>query len=411
MFCLARSYGLRCVLFLLAAMPSPVAMAAENGHDFTNGVRDCMQQFVEQGQLAGAVAVVGQHDGILCYETVGVRDLDTGQPMTEDTLFRIASMTKPVTAIGLMMLVDEGRLSVDDEVEKHLPEFRGQMLVADRTKDALILKKPSRNITIRDLLTHTSGLPGLHLMPGLADLYAKRDRTLAEVVMAISQRPLEFEPGSRWAYCNTGIDTVGRIIEVVAGQSYENFLQKRIFEPLGMTDTTFYPSWQQRQRTATIYGLKEGKLVALSDQPICPGENVRYPLPAGGLYSTGADLAKLYQMMLCRGGYQGKRLLSEESVQAMTSLQTRELEAGFVPGMGFGLGWGVVREPSGVTEMLSPGTFGHGGAFATQGWLDAKQNLFVILLIQRVGLEPNGDASEIRRSVQHAAVALLKDSK
>ena len=411
MFRCDRVFRLLCVLLLASAALSQVTKAAEQGDDSTCVVRNCMQQFVDQGELAGAVAVVGRHDRILSYEAVGVRNLDTRHPMTKDTLFRIASMTKPVTAIGIMMLVDEGRLSIDDEVEKHLPEFRGQMLVADRTNDSVTLKKPARKITIRDLLTHTSGLPGLHGIPGLADLYAKRDRTLAQAVMAISQRPLEFEPGSRWAYCNLGIDTLGRVIEVVSGQSYESFLQKRMFEPLGMVDTTFYPSWQQRDRTATIYDFKDGRLVAQADQRICPGENVCYPLPAGGLYSTGADLAKLYQTMLCHGAYGGRQLLTEESVQAMTSLQTGELVAGFVPGMGFGLGWGVVREPAGVTEMLSPGAFGHGGAFATQGWIDPKQDLFVILLIQRLGLQPNGDASVMRRALQEAAVAMIKDGQ
>src|SRR5207237_2368060 len=137
------------------------------------------------------------------------------------------SMTKPITAIGIMILVDEGKLAVADPVEKYLPEFRGQMLVAERGKDTLVLKKPQRPITLRDLLTHTSGLPG-GFPPGIADIYTKRNRTLAEGILVMSQRPLDFEPGSKWSYCNAGIDTLGRVIEVVSGESYEDVLCQRI---------------------------------------------------------------------------------------------------------------------------------------------------------------------------------------
>jgi CubicO group peptidase (beta-lactamase class C family) len=280
------------------------------------------------------------------------------------------------------------------------------MLAASRDKETVTLKKPSRPITLRDLLTHTSGLPGA-LGPGLADLYTKRNRTLAEAVMAFSQRPLDFEPGSKWAYCNPGIDTLGRIIEVASGQSYEDFLKKRIFDPLGMTDTTFYPTKEQRERVAITYAQKDGKLVAAANTLIDLPAGARYPIPAGGLYATGADLAKLYQMMLGQGTLGKVRILSPESVAAMTKVQTGELKTGFTEGMGFGFGWAVVRTPQGVTETLSPGSYGHGGAFGTQGWLDPHKDLFVILLIQRTGLA-NADASKMRQELQSLAVSALK---
>src|SRR5262249_38939376 len=192
--------------------------------DLSGQVRARMQAFVDQQDIAGVVTVIGRRDAVLSFEAIGSQNLEKQQPMRKDSLFRIASMTKPITAIGILMLVDEGKLSVEDPVEKHLPEFRGQMLVAERNKDAVVLKKPSRPITIRDLLTHTSGLPG-GMPPGLAELYTKRNRTLAEGAIAFSQQPLDFEPGSKWAYCNTGIDTLGRIIDVLSGQSYEDFLR------------------------------------------------------------------------------------------------------------------------------------------------------------------------------------------
>jgi CubicO group peptidase (beta-lactamase class C family) len=365
-----------------------------------------MSAFVDKGELVGAVAVVGRKDGILSHEAVGRLRLDRPEPMPKDALFRIASMTKPITAIGIMMLVDEGKLSIDDPVEKHLPEFRGQMLVANRAGDLVTLRKPVRPISIRDLLTHTSGLPG-GMPPGLAELYAKRNHNLAEAVMAFSQRPLDFEPGSKWAYCNAGIDTLGRVIEVCSDMRYEDFLQKRIFFPLRMTSTTFYPTATQLERAAPTYDKKNGKLVEAPNSVIGPPADARYPIPAGGLYSTGADLARLYQMMLNRGVVGMTRFISEDSVAAMTKVQTGDLTAGFTPGMGFGLGWGIVKTPTGVTEMLSPGSYGHGGAFGTQAWIDPTQDLFVILLIQRVGLG-NSDASEMRRELQRLAVEAVK---
>jgi CubicO group peptidase (beta-lactamase class C family) len=365
-------------------------------------IRSKMQEFVDKQDIAGAVTVVGRKNGILSLEAVGSLNLEKGQPMPKDALFRIASMTKPITAIGIMMLAQEGRLSIDDAVEKHLPEFRGQMLVAERGKDTLALKKPSRPITLRDLLTHSSGLPGGPPV-GLSELYTKRNHTLAEGVMAFSQRPLDFEPGSKWAYCNAGIDTLGRVIEVVSGQSYEDFLAQRIFQPLGMKDTTFYPTPVQLERAAVIYDKKDGKLVADPNRLIGPPKDARYPIPAGGLYSTGADLAKLYQLMLNRGKLGMIRFLSEDAVGAMTKVQTGDLTTGFTPGNGWGLGWCVIRKPQGVTEMLSPGSYGHGGAFGTQAWLDPEKDLFLVLLIQRTGL-PNSDASEMRKEFQAAAV-------
>ncbi len=368
-------------------------------------IRAKMQAFVDQRDIAGAVTVVGRSIGIVSHEAVGNLNLDKGQPMPIDGLFRIASMTKPITAVGIMMLVDEGKLTVDDPVEKHLPEFRGQMVVVKKDKEATILKNPSRPITIRDLLTHTSGVTA-QMPPGLAELYRKRDRTLAEGVLAFSQRPLDFEPGTKWAYCNPGIDTLGRIIEVASGMSYEDFLHKRIFYPLAMRDTTFYPTPKQAERAAGLYDKKDDKLVPAGNPVIMQPPGARYPIPAGGLWSTGADLAKLYQVMLRKGTYGNVRFLSEKSVAEMTKLQTGDLPGGFTPGMGFGYGWAVVVKPQGVTGMLSAGSYGHGGAFGTQGWLDPGKDLFIILLIQRVGLG-NSDASKMRQELQELAVGAL----
>jgi CubicO group peptidase (beta-lactamase class C family) len=368
-------------------------------------IKPAMQKFVDEGQIAGAVTVVGNSKGIIAQEAVGNLRLDPISAMIRDALFMIASMTKPITALALMILVDEGKVAVDDPVEKYLPEFRGQMMVVEKSAERTVLKKAPRPIAIRDLLTHTSGLA--NYTDGLSDMYSKRQRTLADGVLAVSQRPLDFEPGSRWAYCNSGIDTLGRVIEVVSGQSYEDFLARRIFEPLGMHDTTFRPSNEQFGRLAGMYGIKDGKLVSTAGALIGKGVDIRHPIPAGGLYSTGADLARFYQMCLLGGALDGKRIISSARLKEMTKTQTGKLTTGFTPGMSFGLGFGVVREPQGVTAMLSPGSFGHGGAFGTQSWADPARDVFMILLIQRTGL-PNSDASPMRQEFQRLAADAVK---
>jgi CubicO group peptidase (beta-lactamase class C family) len=402
--------GGRLLLIALLGLLAPLGAAARaNGQDkgqdaaLSSRVREQMQPFVDSGEVAGVVTLVGDGQAVLSLEALGRRKIEGDEPMRPDTLFRIASMTKPITAIGIMMLADDGKLSVDDPVEKHLPEFRGQMLVAEQSGDTITLKKPARPITIRDLLTHTSGLPGSP-PPGLSDLYTRRNHTLTEAVMAYSQRPLTFEPGSKWAYCNTGIDTLGRVIEGVSGKSYESFLKERLFEPLGMKDTTFYPTPEQLERAAVTYDRKNDTLQPVANSLIGPPTGAKYPIPAGGLYATAPDLTKVYQMMLGRGALNGRRYLSEAAVAAMTKTQTGDLKTGFTEGMSFGFGWGVVREPKGVNEPLAPGSFGHGGAFGTQAWIDPAKGRFAILMIQRVGL-PNSDASAIRGALQRAAFA------
>ncbi len=394
-------------LLLTAALAALVSLvpAAELDKGKLGAIRPRMERFVKDKQIAGAVTVVGTSKGTSSLEAVGGLKVGAAKALPADALFRIASMTKPITAAGILVLVDEGKLAVTDLVEKHLPEFKGQLLVAERTPDKLVLKKPSRPITLRDLLTHTSGLSSYP--PGLADLYAKRNYTLAESAVAVSQRPLEFEPGTRWSYSNSGIDVLGRVIEVASGQSYETFLAKRLFEPLAMKDTTFRLTKGKRKRLAGLYGSSGGKLVAAPDALIGAPATVRHPIPAGGLYSTAADQARFYRMLLNGGALDGRRVLSEASVKAMTSVQTGELACGFTPGLGFGYGVGVVRKPEGATAMLSPGTFGHGGAFGTQGWADPKRDLFVVLMIQRTGL-PNADASEMRRELQRLAVEAIE---
>ncbi len=392
---------LRLLLLTLAILPALAPLAFAQDARLAGRVRSSMQRFVDEKEIAGAVAVVGDANGVLALESVGRRDVEANLPMTPDTLFRIASMTKPITAIAVMILVDEGKLAIDNPVEKHLPAFRDQLRLAYRQGDRSIAERPSRPITLRDLLTHTSGLPDGPL-PDSPERDAPPPTTLAEQSEHHARRRLSFEPGSRWSYSNAGINCLARVIEVASGKSYESFLKERIFDPLGMVDTTFYPTPAQMERLAVTYGREGDRLVAVASSKVAPKAGERPPSAAGGLYSTGPDLARVYRMMLGRGSFEGQRILSESAVAEMTRLQTGDLKCGFVEGMGFGLGWGLVKEPVGVTEALSPGSFGHGGAFGTQAWIDPKKGRFAVLLIQRVGLA-NNDGTPMRRELQRAA--------
>jgi len=394
------------LLSCLSLIPVQVS-AAEFDQDKLDLLRGAMQKYVDNKTVAGATVAIGSREGIVAAEAIGSLNLEQKLTMPVDALFRIASMTKPITAMAIMMLVDDGKLSVDDPVEKHLSEFKGQMIFDSKTGDKIALRKPTRPIQIRDLLTHTSGLPG-GFPEGISDLYFRRHLTLGEAVAISSQRPLDFEPGTKWSYCNAGIDTLGRIVEVASGISFEEFLEQRIFFPLGMFDTTFYPNDEQLQRLAALYESKDGELRATGFQLIGPTKTAKHPIPAGGLYSTLHDLGHLYRLMLTGGAVGELRLLSKKSVEEMTRIQIGDLSGGFTSGVSMGFGWQVTRKPEGVHSMLSAGSYGHGGAFGTQAWIDPGHDLFVILLIQRSGI-PNADASDMRRDLQQVAVdAVIK---
>jgi CubicO group peptidase (beta-lactamase class C family) len=258
-------------------------------------------------------------------------------------------------------------------------------------------KPPAREITLRDLLTHSSGVGGSQQNQG----------SLKATAEAIARRPLLFQPGQRWSY-SPGLTVCGRVVEVVSGQPFEQFLNQRVFVPLGMKDTTFFPNDEQQSRLARLYkpGVDEGTIQATTHWISDLGEH-RTPNPSGGLFSTVSDLARFYQMILNGGEYGGTRILSEQAVRQMTTCQTGDLTTGFTAGNCWGLGWCVVRQPQGVTSMLMPGTCGHGGAFGTQGWIDVQRKMIFVLMIQRTGFG-NSDASDIRGDFQQIAVNAIR---
>ncbi|MBI4326244.1 MAG: beta-lactamase family protein [Chloroflexi bacterium] len=369
------------------------------------GVGATMQELIAKNEIAGAITVIVTKDKTLHLESTGFADVATKRPMTPDTLFWIASMTKPVTGAAILKLQDEGKLNVADPVAKYLPEFAS-------------LKTPSgqpANLTISQILTHTSGL-------GEADGTASRQaKTLADLVPLWLAAPMQYEPGEKWKYTQSGINAAGRIVEVVSGMTFDAFLQKRLFDPLGMTNTTFYPTAGQRARLATAYA-KNKDTGALEPVPPRPdfGPRERPPQGNGGLYSTAPDYARFCQMLLNGGSLEGRRYLSAAALKFLSTPQTGNLPTGFFQNetdgnrgtnYGWGIGTCVLRTPhEGVAEMLSPGSYGHGGAWGTQAWIDPVKGVAYVLMVQRSNF-PNSDASDVRREFQKAAATALANGK
>jgi CubicO group peptidase (beta-lactamase class C family) len=369
-----------------------------------------MKAFVDQGTVAGVVTLVARHGAVASLDAVGYQDLETKKPMKTDSIFQIMSMTKPVVAVAIMMLVEEGKVAVSDPVERHLPEFRGLWMNTSKPGEKERRQvRPPRVITLRDLLTHTSGMVS-SLPEGIGELHTKMHLTLAEAVSIYSQQPLDFEPGTKWQYSNPGIATLGRVIEVASGQPFEKFLSERIFQPLAMKDSFLFVPPDKVDRIAMVYKRVDGKLQRsggdiLGGDPSQYRKGSKYSAPEFGMYSTASDLAALYQMMLNGGTYNNKRLLSRASVSLMTTLHTGSIDpAGHSTGMGYGLAWTVVRDPLGTLQLQSEGTFGHGGAFGTQGWIDPQKNLVGVFLIQRSGGGGGPDESNAFKALAAAVI-------
>ncbi|MEZ5944760.1 MAG: serine hydrolase domain-containing protein [Planctomycetaceae bacterium] len=338
-----------------------------------------VQPYVEREELAGAVMLVATPDKVLNLSAVGFANREENAAMQTNSMFWIASQSKPITATALMMLVDEGKVNVNDPVEKYLPEFAGQMVVVEKDENHVLLKKPVHPITVKNILSHTSGLPFRSAIevPTLDRL------PLADRVRSYAMTPLDFEPDSKYQYSNAGINTAARIIEVVTGQSFESFLDERLFKPLHMHDTTFWPSEEQAARVATSYkpgqggkGL-EATTISQVQYPLSKRED-RYPMPAGGLFSTASDMVRFYQMLANGGELDGHRYVSANSVATLTSKQTPD---GVQTEYGFGFSTGGNR-------------FGHGGAYSTNSYFDKDQGLIFIWLVQHAGFPGEGGKSQ-----------------
>jgi CubicO group peptidase (beta-lactamase class C family) len=341
--------GVRVNLRLALALVFSFTLAARAG----DALALKLQHFVDQHVLAGAVMLVADKDKVFDIEAVGYSDLAAQTPMKTNDLFWIASMSKPVTCAALMMLVDARKVSLDDPVEKYIPEFKAAKVAL--TNGALVA--PSHPIKIREILSHTSGLGFLNAR----DKQRIDSVPLAESIRHDLLEPLKFDPGTGYSYSNEGIDAAGRIIEIVSGMPYEQFLQERLFTPLRMTDTTFFPSEAQLRRLAKCYqtnphtnGLVEAPIQFLV-QPL--GGPSHYAAPGGGLFSTASDVTRFCQMLANGGIFEGKTCLSREAVRAMTSKQTPPTVQN---NYGFGLG----------LSASDGSSFGHSGAYKTDMCVD-----------------------------------------
>ena len=369
------SCSLRSALLFLA-----LSLATARPGFAATPIATALQPFVDKEELAGAVALVASKDKVLAVEAVGFADRVAKQPMKADALFWIASQSKPITAVAVMMLVDEGKLRLDDPVEKYLPEFKGQLLDAGKGADGKpALKAPAHPITVREVLSHTSGLPFKSAVeqPTLDGL------PLRDAVASYAKTPLTFEPGTKYTYSNAGINTAARLIEVLTGKSYEAFMDERLFHPLGMKDTTFWPTKAQLTRLATPHKPNAAKtgleLTTISQLHYPLDERAkRYPMPAGGLFSTAADVAKFCQMLLNGGELNGKRFLSAAALKELTRRQTPE----------------TLKESYGLGFSVGGGGFGHGGALATNMNIDPARGLIIVWLVQHAGFPGEGGKAQ-----------------
>ena len=400
MHLLERLSAKTALFLMLAALPLmaatlPNAKPEEAGFssERLQRIHQMLQRRIDAHDIAGAVTLVARNGRIVHFETHGLMDIETNRPMARDAIFRMASMSKPVTGTAIMMLAEEGKLRLTDPVSKFIPEFKDLKVAvakAGSTPNApqFYTVPADREITIRDLLTHTSGLvSGPISTAEAAKLGRKPTDTLADYIPRLASVPLEFQPGSRWSYSpGAGFDTLGRIVEIVSGQTFDVFLKQRIFDPLGMKDTFFSPPEDRLQRIATNYRKTAKGLEKLPD----PGPT-KYFSGAGGLRSSADDYVLFGQMLANGGQLNGKRLLSPRSVELMSSVFVPDTLPGRPRGEGFGLSVRVVSDSAARTTFLSKGSYGWSGAFGTHFWVDPKQKMVAIYLVQTPINEIRGD--------------------
>jgi CubicO group peptidase (beta-lactamase class C family) len=346
---------------------------------------------VERGEIAGVVMVVSRHDQVVQLACVGQRDSDAGRPMEPDTIFRIASMTKPITSVGALMLVEAGRLRLDDPVSRYIPEF-ADVEVFDRVEDGRVVLAPlARPITIHHLFTHTSGIDSDAPDPALEAAFDNLGDTryaLTELMRRLAAHPLAHQPGEDWSY-GWSHTVLGRVIEVAANQPLDEYLASAIFAPLGMVDTGFWVPPDKAERLAAVHTSEPGALQRVDDEGT--REIVeRFPLLSGGggLASTALDYLRFTRMLLRRGELDGVRLLWPDTVALMTRNQLAPALCpiviwGYVSeGEGYGLGVGVSVQPPAPRMPGSAGTYGWAGSWGTRFWIDPATDLSGIFVVQ-----------------------------
>ena len=352
---------------------------------------------IDKGLIPGAVVTIVRKGKVAYQKTWGVRDPATKAPMTLDTIFRIYSMTKPIATVAAMMLVEEGRLALEEPVSKYIPSFAGLKVGVEKTdaagKASLDLIAPRRPMNIQDLMRHTSGVTYGFFGEGLvkkgyvdAGVLAD-DFTNAEFVERIAKQPLAYQPGTTWDYSHS-TDVLGRVIEVITGKTLLAFMKERILDPLGMKDTTFYVA-DKANHARIAEPFEKDRTIGAGAAFGDPRVIRKWESGGGGMMSTTTDYTRFLQMLLNGGVYGGKRYLSAKTITVMTSNHSGPA-AGVTPGpyylpgpgFGFGLGFAVRTEPGTVAQLGSVGEYNWGGAGGTAFWVDPKEDMFVIFMIQ-----------------------------
>jgi CubicO group peptidase (beta-lactamase class C family) len=401
---------------LPATKPESVGLSSER----LDRIGTAVQRSIDDKRIAGAVTLVVRRGHVAWFKSQGMMDREAAKSMRPDTMFRICSMTKPITSTAVMMLYEEGKFMLDDPISKYLPEFKNPKVLVKPAKGSPYTIPATREITIRDLLRHTSGLT-YNWNEDLGQMYTDAkvahgilpyDGTIADSVKNLAAQPLLFNPGDRWEY-SLGVDVLGRLVEVTSGKPLDEFFRTRIFEPLGMKDTYFYPPADKLDRLAAAYTYYADKgLDRFPDTPIVEGPMIYsadYPykgpkkLFAGGagLVSTAMDYARFCQMMLDEGKAGSTHLLSRKSVELMTHDQLGKIG----PDQGFGLGFGVDGVKSPLQELGTAGEFNWGGFFYTEFSVDPKEQMIVIFMGQ---LHPAGDLN-LNRQVHELAYQAISD--
>lgn len=401
---------------LPSAKPESVGLSS----DRLERIATTVQHDIDDKRIAGAVTLVVRRGKVAWFKAQGMSDREASQAMPTDAMFRICSMTKPITSVAVMMLYEEGKFLLDDPVSKYLPEFKNPMVWVKPSSGKPYTIPATKEITIRDLLRHTSGIT-YQWNDDLGPMYEKADvasgllqydGTIGDSVKHLAALPLLFNPGDRFEY-SLGVDVLGRLVEVVSGKPLDEFFRTRIFEPVGMKDTYFFPPDNKLNRLATAYTYYPDKgLNRFSDTPIREGSFVYsadYPsrgprkLFSGGagLVSTAMDYARFCQMMLDEGKVGNARLLSRKSVELMTHDQLGKI----APDMGFGLGFGVDGLKAPLSELGSVGSYDWGGFFYTAFSIDPKEQMIVVFMAQ---LHPTGDLT-LDRQVHELAYQAIND--
>ncbi len=379
---------------LPAAKPEDVGMSSER----LARIHTAMQRYVDKGLVAGVTTLVARRGRVVYQDSVGFRDVENKTPMTPDTIFRIASMTKPIASVALMTLYEEGHFLLGDPIAKFLPEFANMKVAQvasneERTGTPYKLIPAARAITFKHVLTHTAGFANTYrgiTQPELAKLRDARkpNDTIGDMVKRLAALPLNFHPGHAWEY-GPATDVVGRLVEVISGQTLDEFQQKRMFEPLKMKDTHFYLPTSKLARFATLYqpDEKNGNKIKLMEAANAESRFVKEPhvyfSGAGGLVSTVADYVRFHQMMLNGGELDGARILGRKTVELMTVNHIGDLPVWLSgPGYGFGLGYSVVKDVGQAGITTSVGQYGWGGAYCTYFWVDPQEETIGVMMTQ-----------------------------